>query len=49
MVFEPAFCDYLRQMRFECDVDAIPEGTAVFPHEPLIRVRGPRSALLPAA
>src|SRR4051812_6698696 len=40
-LFEPAFCDYLRQMRFECDVDAIPEGTAVFPHEPLVRVKGP--------
>src|SRR3954471_19248241 len=40
-LFEPAFCDYLRKMRFECDVDAIPEGTAVFPHEPLVRVKGP--------
>ncbi len=40
-LFEPAFLDYLRQMRFTCDVDAIPEGTVVFPNEPLIRVRGP--------
>lgn len=40
-LFETAFLDYLREMRFACDVDAIPEGTAVFPHEPLVRVRGP--------
>src|SRR3954470_12705064 len=40
-LFEPAFCDYLGKMRFECDVDAIPEGTAVFPYEPLVRVKGP--------
>ncbi len=40
-LFEPAFLDYLRRMEFQCDIDAIPEGTVVFPHEPLIRVRGP--------
>ena len=33
--------DVLRNLRFECDIDAVPEGTVVFPHEPLIRVRGP--------
>src|SRR5690606_39639127 len=37
-LFEPGFLDYLRALRFECDVDAIPEGTVVFPHEPLVRV-----------
>lgn len=41
LLFEPAFLDYLGQLRFTCDVDAIPEGTVVFPHEPLIRVKGP--------
>jgi nicotinate phosphoribosyltransferase len=42
---EPLFTDeflfYLRTMRFRCDVDAIPEGSLVFPNEPLLRVRGP--------
>lgn len=40
-LFEPAFLDYLGRLEFRCDVDAIPEGTAVFPHEPLVRVKGP--------
>lgn len=40
-LFEPAFLDHLRKMRFACDVDAMPEGTLVFPHEPLLRVTGP--------
>ncbi len=40
-LFEAAFLDYLRGLRLAVDVDAVPEGTAVFPHEPLVRVRGP--------
>ena len=40
-LFEREFLAYLGGMRFECDIDAIPEGTVVFPHEPLIRVQGP--------
>ena len=40
-LFEAGFLDYLRQMRFVCDVDAIPEGTVAFPHEPLMRIKGP--------
>lgn len=40
-LFEQAFLDYLDQLRFQCDIDAIPEGTLVFPHEPLLRVQGP--------
>ncbi len=40
-LFEQGFLDYLKNMKFSCDIDAIPEGTAVFPNEPLIRVRGP--------
>lgn len=39
-LFEPAFLDELRQMELSCDVDAVPEGTIVFPHEPLVRVQG---------
>jgi len=40
-LFEAAFLDYLRGMRLACDVDAVPEGTVVFAHEPLVRVVGP--------
>ncbi len=39
--FERGFLEYLRALRFTCDVDGIPEGTVVFPHEPLVRVQGP--------
>lgn len=39
-LFEPAFLDYLLHLRFNCDVDAIPEGTVTFPQEPLVRVQG---------
>ncbi|MBQ2819691.1 MAG: nicotinate phosphoribosyltransferase [Clostridia bacterium] len=35
------FLEYLRDFKFECDVWAIPEGTPVFPGEPLVVVRGP--------
>jgi nicotinate phosphoribosyltransferase len=40
-LFEAGFLDHLAALRFSCDVDAIPEGTVVFPHEPLVRVTGP--------
>ena len=40
-LFAPAFLDYLGKMQLDVDVDAVPEGTAVFPHEPILRVRGP--------
>lgn len=40
-LFQPAFLDYLRNLRFSCSVAAIPEGTLVFPQEPLVRVQGP--------
>ncbi|MBC6991093.1 nicotinate phosphoribosyltransferase [Hymenobacter sp. BT491] len=41
VLFEPGFLEYLRQLKFTCDVDAIAEGTVVFANEPLIRVKGP--------
>ena len=40
-LFEPAFLDYLGGLRLQVDVDAMPEGTLAFPHEPLLRVSGP--------
>jgi nicotinate phosphoribosyltransferase len=40
-LFEPAFLDELLGLRLSLDVDAVPEGTVVFPHEPLLRVTGP--------
>ena len=42
-LFDRGFLDMLRSLRFSCDVDAVPEGTVVFPHEPTtattVRVR----------
>ena len=40
-LFEPAFLKYLGKLKLRLDVDAIPEGSAVFPQEPLLRIRGP--------
>ena len=40
-LFEQAFLNELRHFKFRCDVDAIPEGTVVFAHEPLLRIQGP--------
>jgi nicotinate phosphoribosyltransferase len=41
LLFDKDFLVYLSQLRFTCDLDAIPEGTVVFPHEPLLRIKGP--------
>ena len=40
-LFDPAFLDHLGSLRLACDVDAVPEGTLVFPLEPMVRVTGP--------
>ncbi|PWM21310.1 MAG: nicotinate phosphoribosyltransferase [Oscillospiraceae bacterium] len=39
--FSEEFLDYLSHFRFSCDVWAIPEGTPVYPQEPLVVVKGP--------
>ncbi len=39
--FSEKFLDYLRNFKFCCDVWAIPEGVPIFPHEPVMTVRGP--------
>lgn len=39
--FSEKFLEYLRNFEFKCDVWAVPEGTPVFPGEPIITVRGP--------
>ncbi|MFT4974934.1 MAG: nicotinate phosphoribosyltransferase, partial [Myxococcota bacterium] len=40
-LFNSEFLRYLRETPFSCDVDAMPEGTVAFPHQPLLRIRGP--------
>ncbi len=40
-LFDETFLTYLKNFKFECDVWAMPEGTPVFPNEPLVIVRGP--------
>lgn len=40
-LFSEAFLAYLADFRFSCDVWAVPEGTPIFPYEPLVTVRGP--------
>ena len=39
--FSDAFLDYLSTLRFSGDLWAVPEGTPVFPYEPLVRVKAP--------
>ena len=40
-IFDKRFLDYLRDFEFTCDVWAVPEGTPIFPGEPVVTVRGP--------
>lgn len=39
--FSEEFLAYLENFKFSCDVWAIEEGTPIFPHEPILTVRGP--------
>lgn len=40
-LFDKGFISYLRTLEFDCTVEAVPEGTVVFPHEPIINITGP--------
>ena len=40
-LFQEDFLEYLRRFRFTGDIWAVPEGTPVFPGEPLVTVRAP--------
>lgn len=40
-LFCEQFLDYLGALKFSCHIDAVPEGSVVFPHEPLLRIQGP--------
>ena len=39
--FSEEFLDYLADFKFSCDVYAVPEGTPIFPGEPIVTVKGP--------
>ncbi len=40
-IFDEGFLSYLKEFRFTGDIYAIPEGTVVFPMEPLVKVIAP--------
>jgi len=39
-VFDETFLNFLREFRPRCTVRAVPEGTLVFPHEPIVQIQG---------
>lgn len=43
--FERGFLDYLQNLNLDIDLWAVPEGTVVFPHEPILRIEGPLGVL----
>lgn len=40
-LFDEGFLNFLQRMEFSCHIDAMPEGSVAFPHQPIIRVEGP--------
>lgn len=40
-LFSKDFLDYLKGLRFTCDVDAVMEGSVIFANEPALRIKGP--------
>ena len=40
-IFNEDFLDYLKNFRFSGDIYAVPEGTPVFPNEPIVTVKAP--------
>jgi len=40
-LFEEGFLSFLEAMKLTCDIDAVKEGSLVFPYEPLVRITGP--------
>ncbi len=40
-IFDEDFLEYLSNLRFTGDIYAVPEGTPVFPHEPILTVKAP--------
>lgn len=40
-LFDEGFLDFLAKIRFNCDIEAVEEGTVVFPFEPMLRITGP--------
>lgn len=40
-MFNEGFLEYLKNFKFTCDVWAVPEGTPIFPNEPIVVVKGP--------
>ncbi len=40
-LFPQGYLDCLRDFEFRCTVDAVPEGSLVFAHEPIVRITGP--------
>ncbi len=40
-LFQEAFLSYLKHLKFSCDMEGMPDGTVVFPNQPMLRVTGP--------